>query len=78
VLREVEVLLGHEYALLEEVLVDLLAISLWDEPGMVISICTLSVFAEVRTLSRVPGAFRGIVYNARYVETVVVVLAANT
>lgn len=33
VLWKVVVLLGHEYTLLEEVLVDLLAISLWDEPS---------------------------------------------
>lgn len=31
VLWKVEVLLGHEYALTEEVLVDFLAVCLWDE-----------------------------------------------
>lgn len=31
-LWKVEVLLGHEYTLTEEVLVDLLAIGLWDKP----------------------------------------------
>lgn len=33
VLWEVVVLLGHEYTLLEEVLVDLLSVSLWDKPA---------------------------------------------
>ena len=32
VLWEVVVLLGHEHTLLEEVLVDLLSVSLWDKP----------------------------------------------
>jgi hypothetical protein len=32
-LREVEVLLSHEYTFAEEVLVDLLAVSFWDKPG---------------------------------------------
>lgn len=41
-LGEVEVLLGHEYALLEEVLVDLLAIGLGDKPAAAVSVCALA------------------------------------
>jgi hypothetical protein len=33
VLGEIEVLLGHEHTLAEDVLVDLLAVGLWDEPA---------------------------------------------
>jgi len=65
VLGEVEVLLGHEYTLLEEVLVDLLAISLWDKPAPAVSSCALPTLVAIHTLSRVPGALRGIVHNAR-------------
>lgn len=35
VLGEVEVLLGHEYTLLEEVLVDFLAVGFGDKPGII-------------------------------------------
>jgi hypothetical protein len=38
VLRKVVVLLGHENALAEEVLVDLLAVGLWDEPTINITL----------------------------------------
>jgi hypothetical protein len=31
-LREIEVLLGHEHAFAEKVLVDLLAVCFWDKP----------------------------------------------
>lgn len=34
-LGKVEVLLGHEHTLTEEVLVDLLAVGLGDEPGSI-------------------------------------------
>lgn len=34
VLGKVVILLGHEYTLLEEVLVDLLAVGLWDKPAV--------------------------------------------
>lgn len=34
VLGKVVVLLGHEYTFSEEVLVDLLAVSLWDKPAL--------------------------------------------
>lgn len=35
VLGKVVVLLGHEYTLLEEVLVDLLSVCLWDKPASI-------------------------------------------
>lgn len=65
VLWEVVVLLGHEYTLLEEVLVDLLSVSLWDKPAMSwLADARVACCLGVHTLSRVPGALRGIVYDA--------------
>jgi hypothetical protein len=63
-LREVKVLLGHEHAFAEKVLVDLLTVSFWDKP------CEKNVSKatfwdlHVLTLLRVPCALRGIAHNA--------------
>ena len=61
---KVEVFLGHEHSLTEEILVDLLAISFWDEPeDMGQRESSFSIGDWRHTLSRVPGALRGIAYN---------------
>jgi hypothetical protein len=63
-LREVEVLLGHEHAFAEEVLVDLLAVSFWDKPCEKMSVKATFWDLHVLTLLRVPCALRGIAHNA--------------
>jgi hypothetical protein len=63
-LGEVEVLLGHQHALAEEVLVDLLTVGLWDKPCEKMSVRPRSENLYVLTLLRVPCALRGIAHNA--------------
>jgi hypothetical protein len=62
VLGKVVVFLCHEHSLTEEILVDFLAVSFWDEPK-VLSVSQSSSKWCAHTLSRVPGAIRGIAYN---------------
>jgi hypothetical protein len=61
---EVKVLFSHQHALTEEVLVDPLAVSLWDKPCEKMSVRPRSGNLYVLTLLRVPCALRGIAHNA--------------
>jgi hypothetical protein len=62
VLRKVVVFLCHEHSFTEEIFVDFLAVSFWDEP-VVLSVSQSFSRWCTHTLSRVPGAIRGIAYN---------------
>jgi len=68
VLGKIVVLLSHEYSLLKEVLVDLLAIGLGDKPAGWVSDLVMQqlVSVEDRTLLRVPCALRGIAHDAGF------------
>lgn len=64
VLGQVVVLLGHEYALLEEVLVDCFSVSLGDKPGRhKLATAHWQPDRSEHTLSPVSGALREMVYN---------------
>jgi hypothetical protein len=62
-LGKVVVFLGHEHSFTEEILVDLLTISFWDKPEDIGQCEQLWGLDQAHTLSRVPGAIRGIAYN---------------